>query len=94
MGLWVRAGSWSMQHMTDGRIPKDALRTMGTRGQAERLVKAGLWHVEPDGYSFHDWSTWQPTKEQVEKRRAEGARRLREWRAAKAAEREGKNGAL
>lgn len=82
MGLWVRAGAWCSQQSNDGLVPDDLLPSMGTRHQAERLVSAGLWSRETGGYRFHDWPAWQPTKAEVDKRRAEGAERVRQWRAA------------
>ncbi len=82
MGLWVRAGSWAAQQLTDGIIPDDLLSSLGSRYQADRLVKAGLWEREPGGYRFVNWHEWQPTRAEVEKRRADGAERLRQWRAA------------
>ena len=82
MGLWVRAGSWCANQLNDGHVPDHVVPTLGTKVQAKRLVDAGLWRREPEGYSFHDWGAWQPTREEVEKRRAEGAERVRQWRAA------------
>lgn len=46
-GLWVTAGSWCAQQLTDGVIDEKQIRTIGgTRKQAEKLVAAGLWRVE------------------------------------------------
>lgn len=62
MGLWVRAGSWAAAHATDGKIPADLLSSLGgRRADADRLVKAGLWDAEPDGWRFHDWLGYQPS---------------------------------
>jgi hypothetical protein len=38
------------------------------------------------GYQFHDWAKWQPTRGDVEKKRAEDAERKAEWRRRKAEE--------
>lgn len=66
MGLWVRAGSWSAAHLTDGFVPKTLLVTLdGKRAQADALVKAGLWVAEPDGYRFRDWFDYQPSAQDV-----------------------------
>lgn len=70
MGLWVRAGAWAMQHLTDGRVPIHVARQLGTRGEAGRLVAAGLWLEEEAGYRFHEWEGRQPSAEDV-KRAAE-----------------------
>lgn len=66
MGLWVRAGSWSAQNLTDGHIPADLLASFGAKRQhAEALVKAGLWDVDPEGWRFHDWLDHQPSASDV-----------------------------
>ena len=85
MGLWVRAGSWSAQQLTDGFIPDHIVTTIGNRGQAARLVAAGLWVREDDGYRFHQWNEdgRQPTRATVEKERSEARERMRKAREAK-----------
>jgi hypothetical protein len=81
MGLWVRAGSWAMQQLTDGHIPAAALTMLGgTRADANNLVTAGLWHKTQDGYRFHEWDHWQPSKADLEEQRAKDRERLNEWR--------------
>lgn len=66
MGLWVRAGSWSAQHGTDGRIPAYALSALGsTQKHADSLVKAGLWTTDTDGWQFSDWLDYQPAASDV-----------------------------
>lgn len=79
-GLWVRAGSWCMQQLTDGHVPEHALSTLGTRAEAQKLVDAGLWRRTPSGWLFHDWEGRQPSREQVERDRAEAAERQRRAR--------------
>jgi len=65
MGVWVLAGSWSMDNETDGFIPEDVLIRWGTAADAAKLVTAGLWDRETfqdeDGYRFHDWARFQPS---------------------------------
>lgn len=79
MGLWVKAGAWSAQQLTDGFIPTSILNLLGARrSHAEALVKAGLWSVEPEGYRFRDWFDYQPTAEKsadVKEKRREAGRR-------------------
>lgn len=82
-GLWVRAGCWSMLNLTDGHIPCGALKILGSRAEADRLVKVGLWAKDSDGYRFHDWSAWQPSSGDVEAERdrwRENQRRSRQRR--------------
>jgi hypothetical protein len=65
MGVWVLAGSWSMDNDYDGFVPEDVLSRWGSRADAERLVAAGLWDPErfngEQGWRFHDWARFQPS---------------------------------
>lgn len=65
MGVWVLAGSWSMDNGTDGFVPEDVLSRWGTPADARKLVTAGLWDVDEwegeKGWRFHDWSRFQPS---------------------------------
>lgn len=66
LGLWVRAGSWSMHQLTDGFIPQSVVLALGGDGDdAAALVNARLWHQADGGYQFHDWAEYQPTREKV-----------------------------
>lgn len=93
MGLWVRAGAWSAQQLTDGFVPDHIIDALGTRGQAKKLSDARLW-VRGDkdgssGYFFHQWNEdgRQPTRAAVEKERAEARERMRKAREDKKAAR-------
>ena len=90
VALWVRAGSYSCQHLTDGEIPAPMLRMLGTADAAEELVAAGLWYEEGNGWSFHDWGDYQETRETVRKRRDEARERQAKARE-RAAERRRKS---
>lgn len=87
MGLWVRAGAWCAQQLTDGELPDHMVATLGNRAQAGALVRAGLWEPTDTGYRFHEWSGEgrQPTRDEVEARRAE-------WREKKRRQRRGADG--
>lgn len=80
MGLWVRAGAWSMQTLSDGFIPDVIAVQLGTSAQAKRLVAVGLWDRARNGYLFHEWAERQPTKVQVHADRAATAERQRKAR--------------
>ncbi len=73
MGLWVRAGSWCAQTLTDGFVPEHMVPALadGDAGLAGRLVEAGLWRRVKGGYTFHEWAEHQPSNK----------RRHGEWRA-------------
>jgi hypothetical protein len=87
MGLWVRAGAWSSGQLTDGRIPAEVARQMGTAAEIRRLVDVGLWVSEDGGYRFHAWAEdgtgqkRQPTKAEVEEKRRKERERKAAYRA-------------
>lgn len=66
MGMWLRAGTWCAQQLTDGFVPSHMVSALGSRGQAAALVKAGMWRQEDGGYRFHDWLDYQPTAAEVQ----------------------------
>jgi hypothetical protein len=82
MGLWVRAGSWCAQQLTDGYVPLEMARTLGTRQEAKRLVDARLWMETEGGYAFWQWSEEgrQPTRTEVEAKRKDARERQRRAR--------------
>lgn len=95
MGLWVIAGSWSADQLTDGHVPRHMVAALGfTTRDASALVTAGLWRIEGDGWRFHDWQAMNPTRQQVEDQRAANAVKLADWRARKKAEKERLEGAV
>ncbi|PXX65408.1 hypothetical protein DFR70_104472 [Nocardia tenerifensis] len=73
MGLWVRAGSWSMQQLTEGFVPAAIVRGLGSAAQAKKLVEVGLWTTADGGYRFHDWAERQMSKAEIEDRRRKRA---------------------
>jgi hypothetical protein len=66
MGVWVLAGSWCGNNLTDGFVPREILSRWGTPKDAQALVAAGLWEqAEQDGekgWRFHNWTDFQPSK--------------------------------
>ena len=85
LGLWLLAGVWSAQHLTDGVVPEYMLEELGTDvSQRDRLVTVGLWSETGDGIAFNDWEDYQPSRAEVmTKREAERARK-EQWRAKRA----------
>lgn len=82
VALWVRAGSYCGNHLTDGVIPRHVLAMLqGTTEQAGELITAGLWLDHVDGYQFHDWLIYQPTREKVERERKGSRERVAKHRA-------------
>ena len=79
VALWVKAGTWCSQQLTDGVVPKKSLGMFSaTVEAAQELVSDGLW-IEQDGvYVFHDWFDYQPSAYEVaslREKRAEAGRR-------------------
>lgn len=81
VGLWLLAGTWAAQYLTDGHVPRGMVgRFGGTDADAAELIGAGLWYPSNDGYQFHEWHEYQPTKDDVEAERAAARNRMRERR--------------
>jgi hypothetical protein len=68
MGLWVLAGSYAADNLTDGFVPEHTLSRWTRRGKAlaQRLVAAGLWFTDTQddepGWRFHEWEQRQPMR--------------------------------
>lgn len=81
MALWVRAGAYAACHLTDGVVSRQALGILqGTAEDASELVHAGLWLDHVEGYLFHDWHDYQPTRSKVQAERAKTKERVTAWR--------------
>jgi hypothetical protein len=86
MGLWVLAGSWAADQLTDGWVPQYAVPRWSPIADelAARLVSAGLWvegeHDGDKGWWFHEWEERQPTRVEVTARRKADADRRARWR--------------
>lgn len=83
MGLWVRAGAWSSQQLTDGFVPDHMIPSLGKPAQARALVTAGLWTREEGGYRFWQWDSRNPSRASVEAGRDDARERMRKAREAK-----------
>jgi hypothetical protein len=85
MGVWVLAGSWCADNLTDGFVPDSVLGRWGTPEDAAVLVDCELWEVaEQDGeqgWRFNDWHDFQPSKADVQAERQAARERMRELRA-------------
>lgn len=102
--LYVCGLAFCNRQLTDGRIPKaHVARLMSAHGLAlvggdsvnadflaHRLVQVGLWEDAGDAYVVHDYLTYQPSRADVIKARAENAARVEHWRQQRP--RKGRNG--
>lgn len=84
IALWVKAGSYASQHLTDGVIPRKALKALhGSPEAAYELVEAELWLDHIEGWCFHDWHKYQPTRSKVEADREKTRERVAKYREKK-----------
>lgn len=83
--LWTTSLSWAMDELTDGYVPHDLLSYLGgTKADAKSLVDCGLWIELKDGWQFHDWADYQPSRAKVIEERAKARERQKRLRASKA----------
>lgn len=82
IGLYVRCGTYSAQHSTDGFIPEQVALQYGTPKLAETLVRAKLWRRVRGGWRMPDYLDYNPSKEAVDKDRKAAAERQRRRREA------------
>lgn len=84
IGVWTLAGSWSMDHLTDGFIPQSVLGRWGTKHDAKVLVVSELWDESSkdgeDGWQFRNWDEFQPSKAEIEAEREATKKRVADWR--------------
>jgi hypothetical protein len=94
LGLWVRAGGYAAQHLTDGIVPGVIAKMYGTPAQVRSLVAVGLWHEHghtcshpkcprpaKGDYAIHDYLDYNPTRAEVQARREREADKKRRYRA-------------
>lgn len=72
VGLFVRAGAWSSNHLTDGFIPHAVALMFGSHDDVENLLAVNLWDEVESGYQMPDFLDYNPSAEAV---KAEQARR-------------------
>ena len=69
-GLFCRAGAWSSGHATDGLVPSQIARTLcPLRSRWDALVAADLVYRSADGYVIRGFLKWNPSAEEVAKKR-------------------------
>lgn len=86
MGLWVRAGAWSSQQLTDGHVPSHMIPSLGNTAQAKALIRAGLWLQEEGGYRFWQWGERNPSRADVDADREAARERMAKRRRNKQGE--------
>jgi hypothetical protein len=69
VGLWIRCACWSAQQLTDGKIPMQVVRSMGTRAEIAAVSKAGLWLQVGDEVIIPDYLEFNPSAADVKLKR-------------------------
>lgn len=83
IGVWSLCGAWTSGQLTDGFVPNEVIKECGGTSDIRGwLVKAGLWNDGPDGITFTGRGCRVPNAQDVRKRRATTAQRVRDWREA------------
>lgn len=93
--LWVQGLCYCQTHLTDGLIPREALRQLGAKRRDVDMLssvlvdgKAPLWEsIEAFGFKVHDYLTWNDCREKVVERQTDAKRRRDEYEARKKAAR-------
>lgn len=86
VALWSLAGAWCARHLTDGNVPRNALRRVtpfDAAPAAAELVRVGLWEEVTDGWRYKDWDEYQPLRKEVRERRENTRERVRRHRSKK-----------
>ena len=68
LGVWAGALTWVNQQRTDGFLPASWVALNGASEEIAALVDAGLLveDASRDGWQFHDYADYQPTKAELE----------------------------
>lgn len=89
LGVWVYWWSWCLDDPDlTGFVPIEELPSADAKA-AKLLCDVGLWDPDGDGYRFHDFSKYNPCREDVEAKKLADRERVAAKRAAdKASSRE------
>jgi hypothetical protein len=81
MGLWLMAGTYCSDYLTEGLVPGWYVDSW-PRGRrlAQQLVTARFWETAGTDWQFLSWTEYQRSKEQVEEDRAKARARQKAWR--------------
>ena len=87
--LYIAALCYCGRVLTDGFVPRGQIGRLvdfeasdvDPYAIAAELVAAGLWETAETGYTIHDYLEYQPSREQVEAKRATTRARVTRWRS-------------
>jgi 5-methylcytosine-specific restriction endonuclease McrA len=83
--LWICGLAYCQRHMTDGLITPEAVPFLGCKGwkaSVSRLVSAGLWVEDQNGYRVHDFLQWNDSASERAFKAENGRRRVELFRDA------------
>ena len=63
--LHIRGLCYCSEHLTDGRVPRQVAKRLGSLKSLGELISVALWSDEKDGYYIHDYLDFNPSKERV-----------------------------
>lgn len=78
LGLWTRSISHAAGYLTDGAIDAGWLEERAGKRAGklgELLIVAGLWEPVDDGFVIHDYLDYNPSREEVLRKRATESKR-------------------
>jgi hypothetical protein len=76
--LWVAGLAYCQKHLTDGAIPREALKLLPamTRGRVGELVSGGMWEQVELGFQVHHYLEWNDSRDHVTKAREDAKTRF------------------
>ena len=75
--VWVAGIAYANEHLTDGLVPVEQLRTIDANAKDARLlVAAGLWEPVDGGWQIHDYGQYQASRAEVQAGRAAARARM------------------
>lgn len=83
VALWTLAGSWLRKQLIDGDVPRGRIRLFGLakpEKAAAELVRVGLWSETSDGFRFHNWLAYNPSRDEEMEKRAKTGNRQAKYR--------------
>jgi hypothetical protein len=76
MGLWLLAGTYCTDYLTDGAVPLWFVESWPRGKQlAQKLIKSGFWKADGEDFQFLSWAEYQRTKKQVLEAKEKAAER-------------------
>ena len=81
--LYIASLCYSNRQLTDGFIPGPAYGALAKNDDAPELINADLWRAVTGGFQIRSYEEYQPTRDEVEKKRTEARERLAKFRDKK-----------